>query len=151
MQWLRECELEWNWLGPLYPVIPICLLVHTDANVRIGLPLGNLASVMLYYREGEVFLGWMKDWLEVAGRTDNNNTRKCSACVIISKRLTHSKGSIDLDPIHNRIIITSDFLRSQKRADNEEMMRELEVMAERGQSGDYVLHRDVMTRFVAKT
>lgn len=54
-------------------------------------------------------------------------------------------GSINLDPI----VATSDFPRSQKKADNDEVMEKLEEMAKRRQDGDFVLHGELMTRFVA--
>ena len=61
-RWVACAPSERNKLYPSTPVIPIRLVVHESEDTT-ALPSADICSVMLYYRKGEAYLGWMKDWM----------------------------------------------------------------------------------------
>lgn len=61
-RWIASAPGLRNGLFPETMVMPIRLIVH-ESEGTTSLPAGDIASVMLYYRKGEAYLGWMKDWL----------------------------------------------------------------------------------------
>lgn len=61
-RWVASAPGRRNGLYPNALVLPIRLIVH-ETEGTTSLPAQDVASVMLYYRKGEAYLGWMKDWL----------------------------------------------------------------------------------------
>ena len=61
-RWVACAPGRRNGLMPAAMVLPVRLVVH-ESEGTTSLPAGDVSSVMLYYRKGEAYLGWMKDWL----------------------------------------------------------------------------------------
>ena len=61
-RWVASAPGRRNGLLPDALVMPIRLIVH-ESEGTTSLPPRDVSSVMLYYRKGEAYLGWMKDWL----------------------------------------------------------------------------------------
>lgn len=72
-RWVASAPGRRNGLYPDALVLPIRLIVH-ETEGTTSLPAHDVASVMLYYRKGEAYLGWMKDWL-IKGSSSKSSLR----------------------------------------------------------------------------